>query len=107
MKSVISVRCPDCGGTLEIDVARQRVLSHKPDLKADEAEDKAELFDEVVKRVKNRGNEGKDLFDTAQKQVADGKKRVEELFGEVQKRIAEEKEKGDDGKPDPRDLFWD
>ena len=110
MKSVITVQCPECNGYLEIDVARQRVLSHKLTFEGTEAEekDKAELFDDVVARVKDRENKGDDLFDAARKSVKDSENRLDSLFGEMKEKIDEEKnrEPGPD-EVDPRDLFWD
>ena len=63
MKAIINVKCPECGGFLEIDVARQRVLSHKMDADVEASpEEKAELFDEVVSRVKNRHDKSDAIF---------------------------------------------
>ena len=107
MKAVITVVCPECGGLLEIDTAREKVLSHKIKVDADAPEkDKAALFDEVVDRVKRRKDEGDALFDKLKKEVEDGDKRLDELFGEVKKKIAEKKDEPDDGE-DPRKRFWD
>lgn len=107
MRSIITVTCPDCEGTLEIDVSRQKVLSHRKKIDLDNPEkDKAEMFDEVVARVKSKQNEGSDLFDIAKKSVEDDEKRMDELFGEVQKKIDEAKDVEDLGE-DPRNPFWD
>lgn len=106
MKAIINVRCPGCGGALEIDVSRERVLSHRKKLNADKSEDKEALFDEVVQRVQDRGAENEEKFDKARAQEKDKEKRMDDLFDDVKKKVAEEKEKGDPG-PNPRDLFWD
>ena len=107
MKSVITVTCPDCGGELEIDVSRQKVLSHRAKIDLENPEkDKAEMFDDVVARVKAKQGQGDDLFDIAKKSVEDREKRLDDLFGDVQKKIEEAKEMDDLGE-DPRELFWD
>lgn len=106
MKAIINVTCPECGGILEIDVSRQKVLSHKLKIDSENPQkDKAALFDEVVDRVKRKKDEGDRLFDQLKKEVEDSEKRLDELFGEVKKKIAETKD--DPDAQDPRKLFWD
>ena len=92
---------------MEIDVARQQVLSHKPkiDLEAPD-KDKADMFDDVVERVKAKQGKKDDLFDIAKKSVEDSEKRMDELFGDLQKKIEDAKDVDDLGE-DPRKLFWD
>ena len=110
MKSVITVKCPECNGWLEIDVSRQKVLSHRLsfDKPEDEERDKGELFDEVVARVKSRDDQKKDLFDAVRKSVEESEDRLDSLFGEMQEKIeVEKKRKPDPDEVDPRDLFWD
>lgn len=107
MKEFITVQCPGCKGTLEIDVSRQKVVAHKRFLDTENPEkDNGEIFEDVVHRVKARESETEAKFLEAKKNVADNKKRLDALFGEVQKKIEEEK-----GKPfqkDPtKDIFWD
>jgi uncharacterized Zn finger protein (UPF0148 family) len=107
MKSIITVTCPECGGLLEIDVSRQKVLSHKVKIDGEATpEDKAKLFDEVVNRVKRKKDESEQLFDRLKKDVADSEKRLDDLFGEVKKKIKETRDDPDAGE-DPRKLFWD
>ena len=107
MKPIITVTCPECGGELEIDTSRQKVLSHRARIDLEQPEkDKAEIFDDVVARVKAREDQGKDLFDIAKKSVEDNEKRLDELFGDVQKKIKDARDLDDLGE-DPRDLFWD
>lgn len=107
MRAVINVKCPECGGFLEIDVARQRVLSHRlPGEPEPTDQDKEKLFDEVVGRVKHRHDKADKIFDDAKRNVAENESKLDDLFGEVKKKIAEEKEKGDDPE-DPRRLMWD
>ncbi len=107
MRSIINVTCPECGGALEIDVSRQKVLSHRKKIDLDSPEkDKAEMFDDVVARVKAKQGEREDLFDIAKKSVEDSEKRMDELFGEVQKKIDDAKNVDDLGE-DPRNPFWD
>ena len=107
MKSIITVTCPECDGVLEIDVSRQRVLSHKLKVDVDAPEkDKAEMFDDVLNRVRKKQGSGDKLFDAARKEIEGREDKLDDLFGEVKKRVAEEKEKGDPDE-DPRDLFWD
>ena len=115
MKTIITVTCPECGGLLEIDVARERVLgcrfpsglSEDPNAPEDEGKDKAVLLDEAVEKVRDRQRKGDALFDEALKNVEDSEKKLDALFGEVKKKVAEEKKKPPRKDPDPRDLFWD
>ena len=107
MKAVITVTCPECGGELEIDVSRQRVLSHKRKVGADDdKKDKSKLFDAALDRVRSKEKEGASAFDKAKASVAESEKKLDELFGELKKKVEEEKKKPDAGK-DPRQLFWD
>ncbi len=111
MKSVITVVCPECQGTLEIDTARQRVLSHKAKLRKgvnDEEKDKSQLFDEVVERVKNKRSDAEDRFEAAHREAKQNRERLDNLFGEFQEKLEEEKKKDpSDDEVNPRDLFWD
>jgi len=109
MKSIITVTCPECEGILEIDVSREKVLSHKRpvDLEIAKGKDKAELFDEQVEKVRKKRSKGDSLFDDALRTVQKSDERLDELFGEVQKKVEEEKKKGIDPDDDPRKLFWD
>ncbi len=107
MRSIITVECPECGGSLEIDVSRQKVISHKHKIDLENPEkDKAEMFDEVFERVKSKQQQRNDLFDIAKKSVEDSEKRLDELFGDMQKKIEEAKDADDLGE-DPRNPFWD
>ncbi|MEE9394643.1 MAG: hypothetical protein V3W41_19290 [Planctomycetota bacterium] len=108
MNSVITVKCPECRGTLEIDVSRQRVLSHKPFLDSDNPKkDKAEIFDDVLKKVKDREAGSGDAFGKAQKDYERNQDRLEDLFGEAKEKIKKQKESGKDIESDPREHFWD
>lgn len=107
MKSIITIRCPECRGTLEIDVVHEKVIAHKRFVDADAPEaDKAALFDDVMRRVSEREGETERAFDRAQRQVRNHDERLDALFGDVKKKIEEEKKKGP-SKQDDRDLFWD
>lgn len=108
MKSVITVKCPECRGTLEIDVARQQVLSHRAELDSeDPKQDKAALFDDVVKRVAEKESRAAAAFEKAQDDLKQNEDRLEQLFGEAKDKIKKQKESGIDITKDPRDLFWD
>ena len=107
MKAVITVLCPECGGTLEIDVAHQKVLSHKRHIDLDDpATDKAAAFEDVFSKMKSKESAAENMFKTAQQDVKEGAKKIDALFGEVKKKIAEEKLKPDAGK-NPNEHFWD
>lgn len=107
MKAVITVTCPDCGGVLEIDVAREKVLSHREKLDVENAKDKDALFDDVVKRVATRPSETEKKFEAARAAEEKKSDRLEDLFDDVKKKVAEEKKKPYDPDDDPRKLFWD
>lgn len=109
MKAVITVKCPECKGTLEIDVVREKVISHKAHVDLEKPEkDKSLIFEDVVHRVKSRETEAEIKFKEAQKSVAESKKRLDDLFGDVKKKIAEEKQKPPQEGPDSsRPEFWD
>ena len=108
-KSIIRVTCPECGGLLEIDVSREKVLAHtsRHDLEKASPQEKEKMFDDVVQRVNARKDKGNDLFDAALKKVEETEDRLDALFGEVKKKVSEEAEKGIDPEDDPRRLFWD
>jgi predicted nuclease with TOPRIM domain len=109
MKAVITVTCPECKGTLDIDVSRQRVLSHKAPLADGEVEkDKSELFDEVVDRVRKKRSDAEEKFERAQQEAKQNRERLDSLFGEFQEKVDEEKKKGpSETDENLRDLFWD
>lgn len=107
MKSIIKVKCPECKGILEIDVASQKVLAHKHTLRDDATEkDKDALFEEVVDRVKSKHAEGDALFDKVKESVERNDERLDQLFGEMQKKIEDAKDADDLGE-DPKRIFWD
>lgn len=109
MKAVITVTCPECKGTLDIDVSRQRVLSHKAPLQGGEVEkDKSDVFDDVVQRARKKHSAAEDNFERAQREAKQNRERLDSLFGEFEEKVEEEKKKGP-VKPgeNPRDLFWD
>ncbi|MCA9323358.1 MAG: hypothetical protein KDB53_21650 [Planctomycetes bacterium] len=109
MKGIITVTCPDCGGELEIDVSREKIIGHKRklDREREKGKDGAELFDEVVDKIRERKTKGDGLFDEAVKSVGESEKRLDDLFTEVKRKVAEEKDKPIDPDKDPRRLFWD
>ena len=109
MKAVITVTCPECRGVLEIDVSRQRVLSHKAPLSEGEVEkDKSQQFDEVVDRVRQKRSDAEEKFERAHREASQSRERLDSLFGEFEEKLEEEKKKGpSEPGPNPRDLFWD
>ncbi|MEZ6196864.1 MAG: hypothetical protein R3F20_14240 [Planctomycetota bacterium] len=109
MKSIITVKCPGCRGELEIDVSREKVISHKRfvDLEAPE-KDKAEIFDDAVKRAHSREDEAARAFERAREEQRESESKLDALFGEMKKKVEEQKKKGiDPDEGDPRKLFWD
>lgn len=110
MKSVITVTCPDCQGLLEIDVARQKVLSHKRKVdlgKDDKSVD--DIFGDAVSRAQKSEAEAERAFERAREEQKGSAAKLDALFGDMKKKVQEQKEKGidpDDEDVDPR-LFWD
>ena len=109
MKSIITVQCPCCRGTLEVDVSRERVISHKRHIDADLGPaDKDAIFDDAVKRAQGREEEAAKAFERARRDQKGSEEKLDALFGEMKKKVEEQKKKGID--PDEeaaRRMRWD
>lgn len=110
MKSVITVTCPCCQGLLDIDVARQKVLSHKRKVDLEKGEKSVDdIFGDAVNRARSSEAEAERVFEKAREEQRDSAAKLDALFGDMKKKVQEQKEKGidpDDEDVDPR-LFWD
>ncbi len=96
MKNFIRVKCPCCNHVLEIDAARERVISDngRP-LFARKSEDPARAFDDVVEGVRDKEKDRDRKFDDAQERVKRSQTGLDDLFREALRRA-----KDDDAPPE-------
>ncbi|MEM9554883.1 MAG: hypothetical protein AAGC60_11535 [Acidobacteriota bacterium] len=92
----LTVRCPDCGAALEIDVASGEVLSHRATARAEPAD-----FDSLLARVDEGKRSAERIFEQQLRGLDDRDRVMEEKFRRALERVEEE----DDGQPPPRP--WD
>ncbi len=96
-KPVISVKCPCCGEVLEVDVAKERVLSHRrgPHL-ADDRRAGEDVLDVAIRNARAAEERLKTEFLAAQDKVRNQSDHLDKLFREAQKKVRETP-------PDPND----
>jgi hypothetical protein len=110
MKTVITVKCPGCAGQLEIDVAREKVISHKRKVDLEKPDKNADdIFGDAVARARRSESEAERAFEKAREEQKRSADKLDALFGDMKEKLKEQKEKGiepSDDEVDPR-LFWD
>jgi hypothetical protein len=89
-KDVISVKCPCCGEVLEIDVAREKVTSHRkgPHLLADRKEGE-DVLDVAMRNVRSAKDRIQSEFQAAQEKLKNQSQHLDRLFREAQKKVRE------------------
>jgi hypothetical protein len=99
-KDVISIKCPCCGEVLEIDVARERVTSHRkgPHLVADRKEGE-DVLDVAMRNVRSAKERIQGEFQAAQERLRNQSEHLDKLFRDAQKKVRETPP--DDPKPSP------
>lgn len=99
IKPVINVKCPCCKSVLEVDTAKERVISHRQGrhLKQD-AEDGEDMMDVALRNHIESKDRVEDKFLKAQDNLKNQSSRLDELFEEA-------KDKAKDTEDDPNDPF--
>jgi len=87
MARIKILRCPLCGGKLEVDLNTGQVYRHFEKMKAKEAVD---AFDKFVDKVAEKEGSGEDLFLRATEREKD--KNLDDLFNKAAEKTKEEME---------------
>ncbi len=89
----LTVRCPDCGSDLTIDVATGEILGHR---KPKGPIAGGNTFDSLFKAMDENKAKAEDLFEREKAALKDRDRLLEEKFREAMKRAEEDP---DDGPP--------
>lgn len=96
-KEHLTLRCPDCGADIKVDVASGTILSHRSPKPSGASKD----FDALLAGIDDSKNRANEIFDQEVEALEHRERLLEEKFREAMERVEEE----DDGSPPPRP--WD
>lgn len=96
-KSVINVKCPCCDAILEVDVEKERVLSHRRGRHLmDDARSGEDAFGVAIRNQREARERADRQFDQARDALGSESSRLDELFRDAQRKVAEERDEDDD-----------
>ena len=99
LKKTLTVECPCCGATLQIDAASGKILfAEEP-----KHSRKDFSFDGQLEQIRKQKEQADDMFSKAFREEAERKKLLERKFEEAQKKAQEDKS----GAPPRRPFDWD
>ena len=109
LKPVINVKCPCCHHVLEVDVEKERVVSHRKGahLRDDRAHGEDEL-DVAVRQQRESRSRIESEFSKAQENLKNQKQRLDDLFRQAKEKAEREKQDPiDPSDPFQGNKLWD
>jgi hypothetical protein len=96
-KEHLTLRCPECGADMKVDIATGTILSHHSSKPSGASKD----FDALLAGIDDSKNRANEIFDQEVEALEHRERLLDEKFREAMERVEEE----DDGSPPPRP--WD
>ena len=99
-KEHLTIRCPDCGADMKIDIASGKILSHH----SAESTGASKDFDALLAGLDDSKARANEIFQQEVEALEHRDRLLEDKFREALERVEEE---GDDGAPPPRPWDFD